>query len=410
MGTLHRTPLRRALLYLFTSMVLAFLFLPSFIVIPFSVSYDSTFVHLQFPPREFTWYWYEDYFYPLTDTGCCQFGSGPRWWLYKTFISFELTVLVAVFAVPIGALAAYGLSRGRFLGRNLLNAFILSPLIVPVMITAVALFFFMSNSLPSFLESPAGLSVPVWGEYALIFLAISLGVASIGLLLLKKFYRKPMVDWDPKLLLWYGRLRPWALLVLLLTAAYIMLPWLSMWASPDRRIWYEGRWLYNWLFNPRDPYPPVPVPSAGLLLGHVMLALPYVTIILVAAFRNVERTQDRAAAILGAGPIASLTRVVLPQVKPGLALSVVFAALVSFNDVLIGLFLSTSQISTLPQQIYWDIRTEISPTIAAISTILVSLTVILLGLAFFGSRRSDAAKARPALPLLGIAHPKFRGQ
>ena len=384
----RRTPVRRVLLYLFASLVLAFLFLPSLIVVPLSVT-DSIF--LDFPPRGFTWAWYEEYFYPLTDVGY-GFGPLPGNWLYKTFISLELAIMVAVLAVPVGALAAYGLSRGRFIGRNLLNAFILSPLIVPAMITAVALFFFMSDSLPSFLESPAGVSVPVWGEYALIFFAIGLGVASIGLLLFRTFCRKPMDEWDPKLLLWYERLRPWAPISLLLTAAYLLLPWLSASANPVAH-------RYDiWLFNPRDPYPTVPVVSPGLLLAHVMLALPYMIIILGAALRNVERTQDRAAAILGAGSIATLTRIVLPQMKPGLAVAALFAALVSFNEVLIALFLSpsNSQINTLPYLIWDQIRTQISPAVAAASTIALFLTIVLLGAAFFVSRRSDAAKARPA--------------
>ena len=380
----------RALIYLFASMVLAFLFLPSLIVIPFSV---TDYIFLDFPPRGFTWAWYEVYFDPLTDV-IYGFSAPPDWWLYKTFISFELAIMVAVLAVPVGALAAYGLSRGRFFGRNLLNAFILSPLIVPAMITAVALFFFMSNSLPSFLESPAGVSVPVWGEYALIFFAIGLGFASLGLLLFRKFYRKPMDEWDPKLVLWHERLRPWAPISLLLTAAYLLLPWL--YASVN--LWAHHYHHDIWLFNPRDPYPPVPVPSAGLLLAHVMLAVPYVTIILGVALRNVERTQDRAAAVLGAGPITTLTRVVLPQIKPGLVAAAVFSALVSFNEVLITLFLSPSdsRIHTLPYLIWDHITTRISPQVAPASTIALFLTLVLVGVAFFVSRRSDAAKARPA--------------
>lgn len=380
--------MRRALLYLFVSLVLAFLFLPSFIVVPLSVT-DSIF--LQFPLQGFTWAWYKEYFYPLAGD-VYSLAWGPDLWLYRTFISFELAIMVAVLAVPVGTLAAYGLSRGRFWGRNLLNAFILSPLIVPAMITAVALFFFMSNTLPSFLESPAGISVPVWGEYALIIFAICLGVASIGLLLFRTLYRKPMDYWDTRLLLWYERLRPWAPISLLLTAAYLLFPWLS--ASADlERYNYE-----SWLFNPRDPYPKVPVVSPGLLLAHAMLAVPYVTIILGAALRNVERTQDRAAAILGAGPIATLTRVVLPQMKPGLAVAALFAALVSFNEVLIALFLSpsNSRIHTLPYLIWDLIRTNITPGIAAASTIVLFLTIVLLGPAFFVYRRSGAAKARPA--------------
>ena len=134
--------------------------------------------------------------------------------------------------------------------------------------------------------------------------------------------------------------------------------------------------------------------GAGLLIAHVMLAVPYVTIILSATLRNVERNQDQAASILGAGPITTLTRAVLPQMVPGLAAGAFFSFLVSFDELLIALFLSTSQISTLPKEIWDGIRTEISPTIAAISTMLVLLTVILLGLAFVVQtkmRQRDAA-------------------
>ena len=377
--------MRRVLLYLFASLVLAFLFLPSLMVVPMSVT-DTVF--LRFPPQGFTWTWYEQYFYPLINPDLVAgFSAGHAWWPYKTLISFELAVMVAVLAVPVGALAAYGLSRGRFWGSNFLNAFILSPLIVPAMITAVVLFFFMSDSLPSFLESPAGLSVPVWGEYALIFLAIDLGIVSIGLLLFKTLHRKPMDDWNPKLLLWYDRLRPWAPVMLLLAAAYLLLPWLSS-AAVSRGAHRDDIWL----FNPRDPYPTVPVVSPGLLLAHVMLALPYVTIVLSAALRNVERTQDRAAAILGAGPIATLTRVVLPQMKPGLVVAALFATLVSFNEVVIALFLSpsNSRLQTLPYEIWERIRIEISPFVAVASTMVLFLTIVLLGAAFFAYRRSDA--------------------
>ena len=387
--------MRRVLFYLFASLVLAFLFLPSFIVVPMSVTNS---IFLDFPPQGFTWAWYEEYLHPLKHRGY-TFGASPALWIYKTSISIELAIVVAVLAVPISTLAAYGLSRGRFWGRNFLSAFILSPLIVPAMITAVVLFFFLSDSLPSFLAPPSGLSVPVWGEYALIFLAIGLGVASIGLLLFRTLYRKPMDDWDPRLLSWYERLRPWAPIVLFITAAYMILPWLSVEAGPYHKVsYYEGEWLQHRLFNPRDPYPPVPVPSVGLLLAHVMLAVPYVTIVLSAALRNVERTQDRAAAILGAGPIATLTRIVLPQIKPGLTVAAVFAVLLSFNELLIALFLSLpdSRIHTLPYVMLDQIRTAISPEVAVASTTVLFLTIVLLGAAFFVYRRSDSAKARPA--------------
>lgn len=373
----RRAPIRRVLLYLFVSLVFAFLILPNFIVIPLSVT-DSIF--LQFPPRGFTWRWYQDYF---GVENASHFGSTGRW-IPATIISVELAIAVMLVAVPIGALAAYGLTRGRFWGKNILNAVIISPLIVPILITAIALFFFLSKALRSFFRSPQGLSVPTWGEYILIFMAIALGLVAIGLLFFRTFYKKPIEEWDPRLLAWYERLRPWAPVGILLTAPYLVIPWLSGWSDK-----FDGG-----LFSPADPYPQVPVVGAGLLIAHVMLAVPYVTIILSATLRNVERNQDQAASILGAGPITTLTRAVLPQMVPGLAAGAFFSFLVSFDELLIALFLSTSQISTLPKEIWDGIRTEISPTIAAISTMLVLLTVILLGLAFFVQtkmRQRDAA-------------------
>lgn len=373
----RRAPVRRVLLYLFVSLVFAFLILPNFIVIPLSVT-DSIF--LQFPPRGFTWRWYQDYF---GVEGASHFGSTGRW-IPATIISVELAIAVMIVAVPIGALAAYGLTRGRFWGKNILNAVIISPLIVPILITAIALFFFLSKALRSFFKSPQGLSVPVWGEYLLIFFAIGLGFAAIALLMFRTFYKKPIEEWDPRLIAWYERFRPWAPVTLLLTAPYLIIPWLSGWTDK-----FDGG-----LFSPEDPYPQVPVVGAGLLIAHVMLAVPYVTIILSATLRNVERNQDQAASILGAGPITTLVRAVLPQMIPGLAAGAFFSFLVSFDELLIALFLSTSQISTLPKEIWDGIRTEISPTIAAISTMLVLLTVILLGLAFFVQtkmRQRDAA-------------------
>ena len=373
----RRAPVRRVVLYLFVSVVFAFLILPNFIVVPLSVT-DSIF--LQFPPRGFTWRWYQDYF---GVEGASHFGSTGRW-IPATIISVELAIAVMVVAVPIGALAAYGLTRGKFWGKNILNAVIISPLIVPILITAIALFFFLSKALRSFFKSPSGLPVPIWGEYALIFLAIGLGIFSIGFLLFRSFYKKPIEEWDPKLVLWYERFRPWAPIGILFTAPYLLIPWMSGWTDK-----FDGG-----LFSPADPYPQVPVVGAGLLVAHVMLAVPYVTIILSATLRNVERNQDQAAAILGAGPISTLTRAVLPQMVPGLAAAAFFSFLVSFDELLIALFLSTSQISTLPKEIWDGIRTEISPTIAAISTMLVFVTILLLGLAFFiqtQMRKKDAA-------------------
>ena len=358
----RRAPIRRVILYLFVTLVFGFLVLPNFIVVPLSVT-DSIF--LQFPPRGFTWRWYQDYF---GVEGASHFGSTGRW-IPATIISVELAILVMAVAVPIGALAAYGLTRGRYRGKPLLNAIIISPLIVPILITAIALFFFLSKSLRSFFDPLPGLPVPVWGEWIMVVLALILGVGSLVTLFFTTFYKKPM---EGRLLEIYERVRPWAPLALMLTIPFFLLP-LAAGASDK---------LPGGLMTWGDPIPQIPMVSPGLLFSHTMLAVPYVVIILTATLRGVELTQDQASATLGAGPFTTLYRVVLPAMIPGLAAAAFFAFLVSFDELLIALFLSTSEISTLPKEIWDGIRTEISPTIAAIATMLVFLTIILLGTAF----------------------------
>lgn len=362
----RRAPIRRVLLYLFVTVVFAFLILPNFIVIPLSVT-DSIF--LQFPPKGFTWRWYQDYF---GIEGASHFGSTGRW-IPATIISLELAIAVMLVAVPIGALASYGLARGRFRGKATLNAIIISPLIVPILITAIALFFFLSNSLRSFFKPIPGPNVPVAGEWVIIILGMALGIAALVLMLVPKFYKKPQEEWDPRLLAWYDRFKPWAPFAFIATLSFFSLLWFS--SAFDA---FDGA-----IFSPADPIPKIPMVGPGLLIAHTMLAVPYVVIILTATLRSVEVSQDQASAILGAGPMTTLRRVVLPAMIPGLAAAAFFSFLVSFDELLISLFLSTSQISTLPKEIWDGIRTEISPTIAAVATMLVLLTVIMLGVAFF---------------------------
>ena len=362
-----RAPIRRVTLYLFTALVFGFLLLPNFFVVPLSVS-DSIF--LQFPPEGFTWRWYQDYF---GVEGASYFGTTGRW-IPATLISVELAILVILLAIPVGTLAAYGLSRGNYKGKTFLNAIIISPLIVPLLITAIALFFFLSDTLRSFFKPLPGPPVPVWGEWVMIVMALLLGIGALTALLLTRFYKGPMIGrrWEI-----YESIRPWTLIVLAATIGFFLLPWAS--GASDQ--------LPGGLFNGDDPIPPIPMVSPGLLLAHVMLAVPYVVIILSATLRSIDETQDMASYALGAGPFTTLRRVILPAMIPGLAAAAFFCFIVSFDELLLALFLSTTEISTLPKEMWDGIRTEVSPTIAAISTMLIILTIALLSIGYIVQMR-----------------------
>lgn len=376
----RRTPLRRVMLYSFASLVFGFLVLPTFVVVPLSVT-DSPYLH--FPPEGFTWQWYQDYF---GVEGASHAGTAGRW-VSATLVSLELALLVVVVAVPVGALAAYGLSRGVYRGKSVLNAIILSPLVMPVLVSAIALFFFLSKSLRSFFQPLPLPSVPAWGEWVIVVLVSLLAITSLLALLLPRLVGGRMA---PGLQTVHERVRPWAPWVLAATFSFFFIAWAA--GASDR--------LPGGLFSPADPIPPVPMVSPGLLVSHIVLAMPYVVIILSATLRGVDVTLDQAAAILGAGPFTTLRRVVLPCMTPGLAAAAFFCFIVSWDELLIALFLSTSEVSTLPKEIWDGIRTTITPTLAAISTLLIVLTIAVLGLALAVQtrlkRRSGVAGRFPA--------------
>jgi putative spermidine/putrescine transport system permease protein len=246
-------PLRRIILALFCGLIFVFLVLPNFVVIPLSF---SPALYLEFPPRALSLRWYQEYF-------------ARQEWVAATLASFEVGTLVTLCSVTLGSLAAYGLVRGRFPGRNFLNSLIISPMVVPSLVIAVAIY---------------------------------------------KLYS-------------------------------------------DLRL--TGTLL-------------------GFVLAHTVLATPFVVIIVSATLRGIDVQIEQAAMSLGANRLTTLRRVVFPLVLPGILSAGLFAFLISFDELLIALFISSPTLVTLPKKIWDGIRTEINPTIAAVSTLLVLLSLLVL--------------------------------
>lgn len=113
----------------------------------------------------------------------------------------------------------------------------------------------------------------------------------------------------------------------------------------------------------------------NILLAHCVITLPYAVRVITANLQTVSVSIEEAAYVLGAGPIATLLRITLPVIKPGLIAAAIFSFVVSFDNFTITAFLVTER-GTLPIEIYSYIRTEGDPTIAAISTLLIVISVI----------------------------------
>lgn len=265
-GDRARRPLARGVLWATGLAIIGFLVLPALIVIPVSFTGGS---FVNFPPEGLSLRWYEQYL-------------GSSVWVEATLRSFAVAALTGVLAMLLGVPAAFMLVRSRARGKTALLALILSPLIIPRIVVAVAVY---------------------------------IVYARVGLV---------------------------------------------------------GT-------------------SAGLVLGHTVLAVPYVVITMMAVLKTYDERLDQAAASLGASPWRTLTKITFPLLRGGMIASFLFAFITSFDELTISLFVSGGLVSTLPRQMWNDMLLQVNPTLAAVSTtMLVVITVIILGAEYLRRRAVKA--------------------
>lgn len=128
---------------------------------------------------------------------------------------------------------------------------------------------------------------------------------------------------------------------------------------------------------------------SGVVLGHALLMLPFVVSVLVANLGEVDPIAEEAARDLGAGPVQAFILVVLPQIRPGLIVGGLLAFITSFDEVETTIFLVKPAVNTLPIEMYLYLDQNQDPTLAALSTLLIALSMILvLGGLVFAKRGS----------------------
>ena len=244
---------RRIAIGVLVAVLCAGLLAPIVIVVVLSFTGEG---YLRFPPRSLSLQWYQRFL-------------GDLRWQRSLFASFIIALITCLLSTGLGFLAAYGFVRGRFVGKKLLLSLVLLPLIVPSVITAIALYF---------LTAQLGL------------------VGNMG--------------------------------------------WIAV--------------------------------------CHSVIALPVVLLILVSTLQSVDVALERAALGLGAGPWMVFRRIVLPLAAPGVASAALFSFLTSFDELVISLFLAGVKAQTLPVRIWNSLLLEVEPTIAAVSSFLILVTLIVL--------------------------------
>jgi putative spermidine/putrescine transport system permease protein len=234
-------------------LVATFLLLPILLIV--ALSFGSS-QWLEFPPPGWTLRWYQELF--ADDT-----------WLDAVLTSFEIALIVTVLSTVIGLMASFGLTRGTFKGREALRALFLTPMVLPVVVLAVAL-------------------------YAL-FLRLHLNGTLIG-----------------------------------------------------------------------------------FVIAHLVIALPFSIISISNSLELFDKSIEDAAVLCGASPLEAKLRVTLPGIKLGIFGAAIFSFLASWDEVVIAIFMASPDLQTLPVRIWGTLRQDLTPIIAAVSTLLVALTAALM--------------------------------
>lgn len=251
----------RIFVYVAALIVLTFLMVP-IIVIPILSFGTSTW--LEFPPPGYTMKWYKTLF------------SSSEWFIpivNSLKIAIPVVFLSTVFGIPI----AYAIVRGKFKGRKFLNSLFVTPMMMPYIIFAIA----------------------IYGVY-----------------------------------LNFG-----------LTGTY-----------------------------------------TGIVIAHVILVLPFVITNVANSFRTLNPAIEQAALSCGAGYFTTFFRVTLPLIKNGVVAGAIYAFFLSWDEIIVAIFITTPDTITLPVKIWNSLRMDLSPVLAAIATLLILVsTIILVITTFFGN-------------------------
>lgn len=262
--------------------IFVFLITPILVVLPLSFNSQDFFTFtpemLRLDPEGYSLKHYRDFF------------TNNEW--QRSFKnSLIIAPIATVISVSLGTLAAIGLSQSHVPGRRAIMGILISPMIVPLIISATGMFFFYS-SIGNFLEGTLGMN--------------------------KTF-----------------------------------------------------------------------VGYVKVVLAHAVLGIPFVIITVTATLVGFDRSLTRAAANMGAGPVKTFFAIQMPLILPGVISGGLFAFITSFDEVVVVLFVGSASQKTLPWQMFTGLREQISPTILAVATILVVISIALLTTVELLRRRSE---------------------
>lgn len=131
----------------------------------------------------------------------------------------------------------------------------------------------------------------------------------------------------------------------------------------------------------------------GLIIAHAALGVPFVILTVTATLAGFDASLYRAGLSLGASPLRAFRDVVIPLIRPGVASGALFAFVTSFDEVVLVLFLAGPEQRTIPREMFAGLREQINPTILAVATLLILVSLILLFTLEMLRRRTERIRA-----------------
>jgi len=116
----------------------------------------------------------------------------------------------------------------------------------------------------------------------------------------------------------------------------------------------------------------------GLYLGHTAILLPYTVRVVSASLRNFDPDVEEAAVSLGSSRLFAFLSVILPNIRAGVVAAFILAFITSFNNVPVSVFLTGPGVATLPIQMLVYMEYYFDPTIAALSSIIIVITIVIV--------------------------------
>ncbi|MCP5152710.1 MAG: ABC transporter permease [Ectothiorhodospiraceae bacterium] len=132
----------------------------------------------------------------------------------------------------------------------------------------------------------------------------------------------------------------------------------------------------------------------GVILAHTLVSIPYVVITVSAALAGFDVRLEQAARNLGASMAQTIRHVIVPSIMPGVLSGAIFAFTISFDEIVMVLFITSRNVYTLPKRIWDGIEDHLDPTIASVATMLIVVTLALLLAELWLRQRRSIARGR----------------